>query len=464
MGGLFLTKGELMIFSSITFLYIYLPLCLFFYYISPKKVKNITLLIFSLIFYSFQTPKFLPIMLGCIFLTYINALLIQKFENKIHYFLSLIICMFPLIIFKYLDFFIINTNSLFKTNITLLKLVLPLGISFYTFQMLSYLIDVKRKKTPAEKNILDLALYICFFPQLVAGPIVKYDDIKEQMHNKKINIENFSNGVLIFAVGLGKKVLIANQLGEMCELYTAGNSTIVFTWMYMIGYSLQVYFDFSGYSTMAIGLGKIFGFELPENFNYPFICSNIKDFWKRWHITLSSFFKEYVYIPLGGSRCSATRNVFNLFVVWALTGFWHGANWNFICWGLFFFVLLLIEKYIIKDKWPKILQRILTVFMVGISFVIFGATNMNDIFITVKNLFIGTFIDSNTTFVLRNNALLLIFSIIGATPLLRNIYRRYIKETKISVIIEPLLIAILIIISTAYLIDGSFNPFLYFRF
>lgn len=464
MGGLFLTKGELMIFSSITFLYIFLPLCLFFYYISPKKVKNITLLIFSLIFYSFQTPKFLPIMLGCIFLTYINALLIQKFENKIHYFLSLIICMLPLIIFKYLDFFIINTNSLFKTNITLLKLVLPLGISFYTFQMLSYLIDVKRKKTPAEKNILDLALYICFFPQLVAGPIVKYDDIKEQMHNKKINIENFSNGVLIFAVGLGKKVLIANQLGEMCELYTAGNSTIVFTWMYMIGYSLQVYFDFSGYSTMAIGLGKIFGFELQENFNYPFICSNIKDFWKRWHITLSSFFKEYVYIPLGGSRCSAIRNIFNLFVVWALTGFWHGANWNFICWGLFFFVLLLIEKYIIKDKWPKILQRILTVFMVGISFVIFGATNMNDIFITVKNLFIGTFIDSNTTFVLRNNALLLIFSIIGATPLLRNIYRRYIKETKISVIIEPLLIAILIIISTAYLIDGSFNPFLYFRF
>lgn len=453
-----------MIFSSITFLYIFLPLCLLLYYILPKKVKNITLLIFSLTFYSFQTPKFLPIMIGCLLLTYINGLLIEKLDNKIHYILSLLICMFPLIIFKYLDFFITNTNLLFKTNINLLKLVLPLGISFYTFQMLSYLMDIKKKKTPAERNFLDLSLYICFFPQLVAGPIVKYDDIKHQMYNKKLTIENFSNGILIFSAGIGKKVLIANQLGEMCELYQVGESSILLTWMYMIGYSLQVYFDFSGYSTMAIGLGKMFGFELLENFNYPFICTNIKDFWKRWHITLSSFFKEYVYIPLGGSRCSAARNMFNLFVVWALTGFWHGANWNFILWGLFFFVLLVIEKNIIKDKMPKILQRILTVFMVGVSFIIFGATSLNDIAVTIKNLFIGNFIDQNTIFILRNNIFLIIISIIGATPLLRNLYRKYIKETKAAIIIEPLLIMILLIMSTAYLIDGSFNPFLYFRF
>ena len=453
-----------MVFSSITFIYLFLPICLIFYYISPKRIKNFTLLIFSLLFYAFQTPKFLIIMLICLLLTYINGLLIEKYKNKIHYISSLLICLVPLILFKYIDFFITNINQLINNNIPLLKLVLPLGISFYTFQMLTYLIDIKRGTIKAEKNFLDLSLYICFFPQLVAGPIVKYSDMKNQIQNRIINLECIGQGIFLFTIGVGKKVLIANQLGELCNLYKIGDSSILLTWLYMITYSLQVYFDFSGYSTMAIGLGKMFGFELPINFNYPFICNNIKDFWKRWHITLSSFFKDYVYIPLGGSRKGIPRTILNLFIVWFLTGFWHGADWNFICWGLYFFILLVLEKYIIKDKLPKFLQRIITIILIGISFIIFGTSNITDIFLILKNLIIGTFCDNSTLFIIRNNIILLIFGIIGATPLIKNLYIKYIKNNKISYFVEPIIIAIILLLSTAYLIDGSFNPFLYFRF
>lgn len=459
-----------MVFSSVTFIYVFLPLVLLLYYIIPvkyMKARNIVLLISSLFFYSFQTPVFLPIMLGCMLLTYINGRLIEKYGNKFHYIASIILCLIPLIIFKYIDFFISNVNYVTNKNFPLLKLTLPLGISFYTFQMLSYLIDVKRKTIEAERNFFDLALYISFFPQLVAGPIVKYSDVKIQLHGRNNTIQNFSDGIMMFVVGLGKKVLIANQLGEFCSLYDVGDTTIVFTWLYMAAYSLQVYFDFSGYSTMALGLGKMFGFELVENFNYPYISSNIKEFWKRWHITLSSFFKEYVYIPLGGSRCSKIRTVFNLFVVWFLTGFWHGADWNFICWGLYFFVLLLIEKFLVSKleikKWMKPFQHIVTLFLLGVSFIIFGASNMSSIFVTIQHLFAGTFFDNNTWFELRNNMVLLIISMVGATPLLRNIYTK-LKDTKYGCIVEPIYIICILMLSTAYLIDGSYNPFLYFRF
>lgn len=403
-------------------------------------------------------------MIGCLLLTYVNGILIEKYKNKIHYILSLVICLTPLIIFKYVDFFISNINKISNLDIKLLKLVLPLGISFYTFQMLTYLIDIKKERIKSEKNFLNLSLYICFFPQLVAGPIVKYSEMKDQIHKRKITLEGVGNGILLFCIGLGKKVLIANQLGELCNLYQSDNATIIFTWIYMISYSLQVYFDFSGYSTMAIGLGKMFGFELPINFNYPFICKNIKDFWKRWHITLSSFFKDYIYIPLGGSRKGTLRTILNLSIVWFLTGFWHGADWNFILWGLYFFILLVIEKYIIKDRLPKVLQQIMTVILIGISFVIFSSSSMGEIFITLKNLISGKIIDSNTLFVIRNNIVLIVIGIIGATPFIRDLYVKYVKNSKISCVLEPLIVVTLLVLSTAYLIDGSFNPFLYFRF
>lgn len=456
-------KGEKMLFSSITFIYIFLPVMLLIFYMTPGKAKNLVLLLGSLFFYGFETPKFLPIMLGCIFITYINGILIQKYRNNIHFVISIILCLIPLVYFKYVNFFLENINSVFKTDIKLLKVILPLGISFYTFQMISYLADVKRGKVEGEKSFIRLALYISFFPQLIAGPIVKYTDIRAQIEKKNISAEGFSEGILYFVCGLGKKVLIANQLGELCNLYMPDNSTVLMTWIYMLAYSLQVYFDFSGYSTMAIGIGKMFGFDLPVNFNYPFICSSIRDFWKRWHITLSSFFKEYVYIPLGGSRCGAAKTIRNLFVVWFLTGFWHGADWNFIIWGLYFFVLLILEKHVLKNM-NKTVRQVATVLLVAFSFVIFGAADLTELAKTIGNLFTGAYADSRTLFVLRNYLVILVVAVVGSTPLVNTLYEKKIKNSRAAAIAEPVFIVGVILLSTAYLIDGSFNPFLYFRF
>lgn len=452
-----------MLFSSITFLYIFLPIILMLYYIVPNKYKNIVLLIGSLIFYGFETPSFLILILSSILLTYINANLIEKFNNKIVFIFALFCSLTPLFYFKYTNFFIENINAIFKTDINLLKIVLPLGISFYTFQMLSYIVDVKMKRYKSEKNILNLALYVCCFPQLIAGPIVKFEKFRKQLDNKQISINNFSKGILYFSLGLFQKVLIANQLGEYCNLYNYKNTTIISSWFYMICYSLQIYFDFCGYSTMAIGLGKMLGFEFPKNFNYPFIATSIKDFWKRWHMTLSSFFKEYVYIPLGGSRCTKSRNIINLFVVWALTGFWHGAQWNFIIWGLFFFVLLVIEKNI-TFKINNIIKRITTLLLINISFLIFSSNSLIEMITKIKNLFIGSFYDNISIFYIVNYLFIAIIAIVLSTPFLENIYIKYIKDKKISIIIEPIFIILVLIISTAFLIDDSFNPFLYFRF
>lgn len=452
-----------MIFSSITFLYVFLPIMLLLYNIVPSKVKNIVLLSGSLIFYGFETPRFLPIMLGCIAITYINGIVIDKYKNKIHFIISIILCLIPLIYFKYVNFFLENINSIFKTEVGLLKVVLPLGISFYTFQMLSYLVDVRRGTIAGERNFIKLALYISFFPQLIAGPIVKYSDMKPQIEKRTFSAEQFSEGILCFVCGLGKKVLVANQLGELCKLYNAEDGTILMTWMYMIAYALQVYFDFSGYQAMAVGIGKMFGFELPRNFNYPFICNSIKDFWKRWHITLSTFFKEYVYIPLGGSRCGKAKTIRNLFIVWFLTGFWHGADWNFIIWGLYFFVLLLLEKYVFKNI-NKIVQQIAAILLVAVSFVIFGASNINELGKTLGNLFVGDALNQNTLFALRDYIFILIIAIIGATPLINNLYEKRIKKSRLSFVVEPVFIICITLLSTAYLIDGSFNPFLYFKF
>lgn len=451
-------------FTNLSIIYLFLPLCIFFYYLSKKSVY--VLLLFSILFYITEGLPFFFLMLGNICIAYISGLLIEKYKkNNILFTTTILIGITPLIYFKYTDFFITNINNITNGNIPLLKLMLPLGISFYTFQLLSYLIDVKKGTVLAEKNLFHLMFYITFFPQLVAGPIVTYDTMKEQIKNRRTSLKNFNDGIFIFLVGLNKKVLIANQLGELCNIYHNNENTILFTWMYAIAYSLQVYFDFSGYSDMAIGFGKMLGFDLPINFNYPYIAKSIKDFWSRWHITLSSFFKEYVYIPLGGSRCSIPRTIFNLFVVWFLTGFWHGASWNFIVWGLFFFVLLIIEKFIFKNKIKfPLLQRILTLFLVMISFIIFGATDLTNALITIKSLFIGTFTSNITNFYLLDYGFILLIAIIGATPLVKNIVIRLKEKFKYIKILEPIVIVILLLVPTAYLIDGSFNPFLYFRF
>lgn len=445
-------------FSSISFLYLFLPLCLFFYYITPKY-KNWILFIFSLIFYSID-GVFTLILLSIV-LAYINGLLIEKYNKKI-FILAIFLTLIPLFYFKYTNFFINNINILLKTNIKIKEIMLPLGISFFTFQIISYLADVKKYKK-AEHNFLNLALYICFFPQLVAGPIVKYANIKEQIKNRKTSINQVSEGVLYFLLGLCKKVLIANQLSEIWKLYNPNNTTIVFTWIYGISYTMYVYFDFSGYSNMAIGLGKMFGFELPLNFNYPLIANSIKDFWKRWHITLSSFFKEHVYIPLGGSRYGKIKTIRNLFIVWFLTGFWHGANWTFIFWGLYFFILLVIEKFIIKDRLNKNIQRLFTLFLVIISFILFGANSLSEFTLTIKNLFTGLIINKETIFIIKNYGFIILISMIFSTPICKIIYQK-IKDKKISIILEPIFIIISLLLCTSYLVNGSFNPFLYFIF
>ena len=445
-------------FSSISFLYLFLPLCLFFYYITPKY-KNWILFIFSLIFYSID-GVFTLILLSIV-LAYINGLLIEKYNKKI-FILAIFLTLIPLFYFKYTNFFINNINILLKTNIKIKEIMLPLGISFFTFQIISYLADVKKYKK-AEHNFLNLALYICFFPQLVAGPIVKYANIKEQIKNRKTSINQVSEGVFYFLLGLCKKVLIANQLSEIWKLYNPNNTTIVFTWIYGISYTMYVYFDFSGYSNMAIGLGKMFGFELPLNFNYPLIANSIKDFWKRWHITLSSFFKEYVYIPLGGSRYGKIKTIRNLFIVWFLTGFWHGANWTFIFWGLYFFILLVIEKFIIKDRLNKNIQRLFTLFLVIISFILFGANSLSEFTLTIKNLFTGLIINKETIFIIKNYGFIILISMIFSTPICKIIYQK-IKDKKISIILEPIFIIISLLLCTSYLVNGSFNPFLYFIF
>ena len=449
-----------MLFSSITFIYLFLPVFIAIYYLTGKRLKNVSLLMLSLLFYSLERPAFLLLMLGSIMLAYVNGLLINKYKSKFIFFFAILCCLAPLLYHKYTDFFIENVNTLCGTTIKPLRLILPLGISFYTFQILSYLIDVKRERVPVERNLLNLALYISFFPQLVAGPIVTYDRIYEQLKKRMHSLEKFYNGIQYFSIGLGKKILLANQLGEFCSHYIPGTD-ILMTWTYAIAYSLQIYFDFSGYSDMAVGLGKMFGFELPQNFNYPFICSTIKDFWKRWHITLSSFFRDYVYIPLGGSRCSNHRHIFNLFVVWFLTGMWHGASWNFICWGLLFFILLILEKYIIKERLNPILHRILSLFFVAVSFLIFGADSMQNAWIGIRHLFSGSFISKDNLFLIYNYLFLIAISIIGATPLPKKIYSKFKNQLSI---LEPVFVVIILLASTAYLVNGSFNPFLYFRF
>lgn len=457
-----------MLFSSIPFLYYFLPCALLLYIVTPKKLKNATLLAVSLVFYAWGEPRLVLLMLLTVLSGYVLGLLTEKYQKHKKLFLSIavIISLGFLGYFKYADFFISNFNALTGLSVPLLRVTLPIGISFYTFQILSYNIDVYRGTVPAQKNPIDLAAYISFFPQLIAGPIVRYSDIALQLKERTHTFEKTATGIRRFIIGLSKKILIANTLGELCETFKGSeDKSVVFYWMYAIAFCLHIYFDFSGYSDMAIGLGKIFGFDFIENFNYPYISKSITEFWRRWHMSLGTWFRDYVYIPLGGSRVKKPRMFFNIFVVWFLTGFWHGADWTFILWGLYFAVLLVIEKVFLLShlKKSKVLSHAYVLFLVMISFIIFNAGSVGEAISYIGGLFGAggiPFISAEALYYLKSFALMFILGFIGSTPVPKKIADKF----KAFKYIEPVFAVILLIVVTAYLVDGSFNPFLYFRF
>ena len=471
-------EGTTLLFSSISFLYYFLPVVLLLYFIIPFKFKNFLLLLVSLFFYFYGEPIYTLLMLATTLSSYIHGILIGHFKgtkwSKVFLVSSVVTSIFVLGFFKYTDFFLTNINAIAGTEIPLLKIALPIGISFYTFQTLSYTIDVYRGEAQVQKNFIHLATYVALFPQLIAGPIVRYTTVEEELQQRTHSLSNFAVGANRFILGLGKKVLLANTLGELCEIFRASDEkSLVFYWLYAIAFCLHVYFDFSGYSDMAIGLGRIFGFHFLENFNYPFISRSVSEFWRRWHMSLGTWFRDYVYIPLGGNRVSTLKWLRNILVVWFLTGFWHGADWTFIVWGLYFAVFLVLEKFFLSKffaKIPRVFSHIYVLFVIAISFVIFNANGMgqaiSDIggMLGLQNL---PLCNAETLYYLRSYALILIFGMLGATPLVKRSVEKF-KETKaggwITTIAEPILQITLLVVITAYLVDGSFNPFLYFRF
>ncbi len=466
-----------MLFSSIPFLYYFLPSVLILYFLVPKKFKNTVLLISSLVFYGWGEPKYLIIMVASIIIGYFSGLLIEatneKTKKKLIMTINIIVNLGFLGFFKYSNFFIENFNSVTGLSLKLLNVALPIGISFYTFQILSYAVDVYRGTTKAQKNVISLATYITMFPQLIAGPIVRYTDVVNYLDERTLSFEKINYGLRRFIIGLSKKVLLANALGELCVTFKASDDkSLLFYWIYAISFCLQVYFDFSGYSDMAIGLGRILGFDFMENFNFPFISKSIAEFWRRWHISLGSWFRDYVYIPLGGNRVKKTKWIFNILVVWFLTGFWHGAAWNFIVWGLYFVIFLIFEKTKIGNIITKthVLNRIYTLFFIIISFVIFDAVNMSEAFSYIKAM-LGfsdvPLVSNEFIYYLKEYFVILVLGLIGATPFVKNIATKLteLKGVRVFVgILEPIVLVGLLVLVTAYLVDGSFNPFLYFRF
>ncbi len=463
-----------MLFSSILFLYYFLPLLLFCYFIVPNKWKNIVLLISSLFFYFYGEQLHIWVLLLSCFMNYLLGIVVEKSNHKkVILVITVAMNLGLLGYFKYVDFFIDNTNTIFQTEFGLLKVVMPIGISFFTFQTLSYVVDVYRGTVKANKNFLDFATYVCLFPQLVAGPIVRYKDVAEELQSRKHTMTNFERGIRRFVIGLAKKVLLANVIGELSViLLEANEASMVGFWVIALSYTLQIYFDFSGYSDMAIGLGNMFGFHFLENFNYPLIAKSVTDFWRRWHISLSSWFRDYVYIPLGGNRVSNGKWIRNILVVWFLTGFWHGAAWNFIIWGIYFAILLVLEKKIYGKFLEKhrIFGHFYTVFFILISFVIFNVNSINDGISFFKNMFgLGglPLLTEETGYYIRSYIVILVIALIASTPILTNMFHKLKQRKGLNLFlngIEPFYYVALLLIVTAFLIDSSFNPFLYFRF
>ena len=467
-----------MLFSSISFLYYFLAAVLVIYFIVPFKYKNFVLLISSLFFYFYGEPIYTLLMLATTLSSYVHGILIDKFRgtkwSKVFLWSSVVTSLAVLGLFKYSNFFISNINGLFGSEIKLLSLALPIGISFYTFQTLSYTIDVYRGQAQVQKSFVRLATYVSLFPQLIAGPIVRYTTVEEELSNRTHSFENFSYGAGRFVIGLAKKVLIADRLGALVSsFHTSDDKSVVFYWVYAIAVSLQLYFDFSGYSDMAIGLGRIFGFHFLENFNYPFISKSVAEFWRRWHMSLGTWFRDYVYIPMGGNRVSSWRWLFNTLTVWFLTGFWHGADWTFIFWGLYFAAFLVLEKFVLNkffQKLPRVFSHIYVVIAILISFVLFSANGISGAIADIGGMFGAGSLplwSADTAYHLSSYAVLLICALVGATPLLKNAVLK-LKENKtansILNVLEPIFYAVLLLLVTAYFVDGSFSAFLYFRF
>lgn len=461
-----------MIFSSITFLFYFLPIVLVIYYLVPNKFKNLVLLVASFAFYFYGEPMYVILMLLSIICAYIFGILIDKYKNYSKLLLTLFICISIgfLVYFKYINFIIENINLWLSNKLDFIYVALPIGISFYTFQMISYVVDVYRGQAKVQKNILKLAMYISLFPQLIAGPIVRYTTIEKQLENRKYTFQKFALGVRRFIIGLGKKVLIADVLSELANAFLSSYApSVLFYWLYGIAITLQIYFDFSGYSDMAIGLGKMFGFEFLENFNYPYIATSITDFWRRWHISLSSWFRDYIYIPLGGNRVSKLKWIRNILIVWLLTGLWHGAAWNFVFWGLYFGILLILEKVFLEKylkKLPKFLIHVYVLLIVMISFIIFNGESISQIMQNIGGL-VGSsnipLISQESIYYFKSYFIVMLIGIIGATPILKNIVNSN-KLSKIVNLAEPIFLLVILVICTSYIVDGSFSPFLYFRF
>lgn len=466
-----------MVFSSTIFLCVYLPLVLLGYYICPKKGRNLFLLIVSLVFYAWGEPKYVFLMIFSILVNYIFGRLMDKHrENKkrlkLMLVLSVVIDIGLLSVFKYTDFIITNVNAIFGANFDLLNIALPIGISFYTFQAMSYTIDVYRNDVRVQKNLIDFGMYITMFPQLIAGPIVRYADVQDQLADRSVTTADFSEGIMRFVVGLGKKVLLANQMGAVwSDIYALGGDvSALMAWTGAIAYTFQIYFDFSGYSDMAIGLGRMFGFKFPENFRYPYQSVSITDFWRRWHITLSTWFKEYLYIPLGGNRRGLARQALNLLIVWSLTGFWHGAGWNFVMWGLYYFVILFIEKlFLLKalEKLPKFFRHVYALLLIIIGWVIFASDDVSVLLPYLGSMFgANGAIGGMDVYTLLTKAVLLIICCIASTELPKKLFLSAAgaMNEKAAFTLKSVLTIALLALSMILLIGDSYNPFLYFRF
>ena len=476
-----------MLFSSLLFLFRFLPIVILLYFIVPRKFKNFILLVSSLIFYAWGEPKYVFLMMATILLDYVTGLVLEYYLNrkkaveaKITLIISVILNLSGLCFFKYIGFLTDNINNIPGVDLTVLKIALPIGISFYTFQSMSYIVDVYRGVCKAQHNIISFGTYVTLFPQLIAGPIVQYKTIAEQLDDRKETVSEFSEGIVRFMSGLGKKVLFANNIGilwDQISVIPTAQLPVATAWLGALAFALQIYFDFSGYSDMAIGLGKMFGFTFLENFNYPYLSKSITEFWRRWHISLGTWFREYLYIPLGGNRCSKGKQIRNIAVVWLLTGLWHGASWNFVAWGGYFGVLLLIEKLFL-GKWlsklPSILQHFYTWVVVLISWMIFAFEDMGQAFSYIGAMFGAgaSFANTETMYFITNNVLLLIILLVGATNYPKKwvdkiaglVRRAKAVPQYCYMVIENVYVLTVFILSIAYLVDSSYNPFLYFRF
>lgn len=470
-----------MVFSSLVFLFVFLPLTLLLYFSVPRRLRNTILLIVSLIFYAWGEPIYIILMLFSTVTDFVHGLLVERYRNqpkkaKLVVLSSITINLGLLVFFKYSTFLLTNINLLFHTNFYIPQMSLPIGISFYTFQTMSYTIDVFRQEAKAKKNMIDLGAYVTMFPQLIAGPIVRYQTIANQLDHRVESEDLFAKGIWRFTIGLGKKVLLANNIGllwNQIQLTEMSDLSILMAWLGLVAFGFQIYFDFSGYSDMAIGLGYLFGFELLENFNYPYISQSITEFWRRWHISLGSWFRDYVYIPLGGNRKGKKRMYLNLFIVWMLTGLWHGASWNFVLWGLYFGILIIIEKAFLLfwlSRAPRWMRHVYTIILLLIGWGLFAFEDFHQLinyFTVLFGLRNATWVNQETLYYLSQNIILFVLLTIASTPMIRLIGQKLFNSPYGSVIkafIVPMICLLILTASTAYLVDSSYNPFLYFRF